>query len=525
MSASRERKMRTEQGVPFDAPQKKKKKLSEGAIFAICVIVVVALLLGGLFGYRAFQRNRTVLTVGPEKISATDFNYFYNNVVSSISSYYTFFGIQAGVALDKQNVTTSGSTNLGLFGIDSSYLTTHTPDAEGNYDVTWAQLLAYNAMNSAVQVYAVYNEAVAAGYQLDADVVAELDEEVANISAAATTYGYSDADAYIESIFGSNTSVAGYRNYLEVTHIATNYVQSLNYTESELDARYAESPESFDAVSYYCYRVNSSAFAEKNEDGTTAEVTKANRLAAKAAAEAMLADFQTEIPEDNEDEKGTVTLYADYLRSNVTSGISEEAATWLFDEASAGDVKYFEGTVAEGAEDPDSYFVIQLIDKEDYQTVDVLEIYVANDAEDAELGEGELTAEEKVAAVEAALAADDSRESFTSLIAEYSSEEGDGVVEGMSRSTMNNVSKDVLNWCSLERRAEGDWQKFEVNGGTIFLYFTGLNNTHRHSAVTSTLRSEWVTEKTEAALAVCGYDEDAAMAANVDLAFNATSTS
>ena len=46
MSASRERKKRMEKGtVPASVPQKK-KKLSEGWILAICVVLIVALVFG-----------------------------------------------------------------------------------------------------------------------------------------------------------------------------------------------------------------------------------------------------------------------------------------------------------------------------------------------------------------------------------------------------------------------------------------------------------------------------------------------
>ena len=57
MSASRERKKRLVQ-EENPAPEKKtKKKLSEGVILAISVVLVLALVIGGILGYRAYWRN------------------------------------------------------------------------------------------------------------------------------------------------------------------------------------------------------------------------------------------------------------------------------------------------------------------------------------------------------------------------------------------------------------------------------------------------------------------------------------
>ena len=55
MSASRERKKRLEQGKePVIETKKTKKKISEGWIFTISVILVVALVFGGIFGYNVW---------------------------------------------------------------------------------------------------------------------------------------------------------------------------------------------------------------------------------------------------------------------------------------------------------------------------------------------------------------------------------------------------------------------------------------------------------------------------------------
>ena len=136
MSASRERKKRMQDGnVSASAPQKKtKKKLSEGWILAISVVLIVALVFGGVFGFRAYQRSRTVLTVGSHEVKVPEFNFFYYNTVSSFANYASYVGIDTATALDKQNVTTDALNYLPVFGVDTSYLSDYQANEEGVYE-------------------------------------------------------------------------------------------------------------------------------------------------------------------------------------------------------------------------------------------------------------------------------------------------------------------------------------------------------------------------------------------------------
>lgn len=513
MSASRERKKRMEQGQqPVPAQVKKKKKLSEGAILAICVVLIVALVFGGMFAYRTVVRNQTVLTVGEHEVSVKEFNLFYNSTASGLQSYASILGITTGVALDEQYVTANGLMYMGLLGLDSSYLSDATTDDDGTFNVTWAQVIAYNAMKSAVQTYAVYDEAVAAGYQLDAEALEEIETEVSTLAMYATIYG-TTIDDYLEDIYGAGCDEALYRSYLTAAHTAEHYLSSLEYTAEEISARYDESPEKFDVATYYSYTVKASDFAETKEDGTTADVTDENRASAKEAAEAMEKAFA------QEDER--VSLRADHTQETAKSVCGEDGAAWLFGTAKPGDVKMFQNE--------DTYYVLKLVANENYDSLNVIELVVAaDDEEEHDHEEGEevdhLHAEEKVTAVTDALKSDASEEKFKELVKEYSDQSGDAVIENMTRSTMASVSADMLDW-SMESRKAGDYRVFETDSGTIILYFTGYGKTYRDLSVSATLVSEWFEKVTDAAEEVCGYDEDAAMHGNVDLAFTATSSS
>lgn len=510
MSASRERKMRMEQTKSTAPAKKTKKKPSQGLILAICIVLIVAIVLGSVLIYRNAQTKKTVLTVGNHEVSVQEFNYFYGATANSIGSYASLTGIQTGVPLDEQNVTTSGITYLGLFGISTEYLTDKTP-TDGTYDVTWAQLLAYNAMNTAAQTYAFYDEAMANGFT-DDDIDTEINETIDSMRATAKTYGRS-LDELLTANYGRGCNEKNYREYLRVSHIASHYASSLyentTYTQEELDARYHESAEEFDVASFYLYKVSASDFVEEDAQGNTPDPTDAEKEKAKSAAEDMEKEFDTE--------KTGVTLRADNVRSTVQSNATKAAADWLFDEAKAEDVKLF------ASEDGNDYFVLKLVDKNDYQLINALQITIANDGEDGP-AEGEKSAEEKVAAITAALKEDASEENFKALIEEYPTENSNGVSEGMSRNNLVNLSDEAFFWAGMETRKVGDYEMFKTDSSTVFLFFNGYGKSRQETVVTNTLINERLTALVEAAVAACNYDESAAMKANVDLTFRDTSS-
>lgn len=499
MSASRERKKRMEKGtVPASVPQKK-KKLSEGWILAICVVLIVALVFGGVLGFRAYQRNRTVLTVGNHDVTVSEFNFFYYNRAYSVANYASTFGIDTSVSLKEQNVTTNALTYLPFMGYDTSYFKDYTANEAGVYeDVTWAQYLAALTKDTIVQAYAIYNEAMAAGYTLDADDQKEIDDEIATLELQAVTQGES-LDGMLSRVFGSGCDEEGYRSYMTVIHVASHYPETLKYTDEQIAARYEESPENFDIVSFYLYTTKASDYAEKDEEGNAAEPTEANEAEAKNNAERMAADFRAM----NDD----VKVCADYTKPTVTSSYGEEAAAWLFDTASLDgeNVKLFEkdGT----------YYVIKLAAKGDYQSYNAIELFIENDSEEA--AEGEMTAERKIAAISAAMKRDHSEENMKAMVEKYG-DGSDGVVENMMRSSMSSVDKSVFIW-ALDSHKAGDFTSFITDNGTMFLFITGEGETRHNVSVSNTITSEWMEEIYEAALASCNYDEDAAMAGNVGL--------
>ncbi|MBE6985446.1 MAG: hypothetical protein E7434_07575 [Ruminococcaceae bacterium] len=551
MSASRERKKRVEYStIAQPEVKKEKKKISEGWIFAICMILIAAVVFGGMWYYRYSQAHRTVLTVGDHDVEVCEFNFFYRELAATCDQYYSYLGMDNTIALDEQKIDSSDLSMMGLVGIDTSYLEAFEP-VDGVYDVTWAQLLANNAMRNAASAYSVYQAGTAAGYKLTEEEQDSIDDSVAEIQSYADQNNM-DIDDYIEAVFGRDCDEDAYRKYMEVVTVASSYPNTIEYTAEEMAARDAEAPEDFDTAAFYYYVTDAStiqaeqeaaeaateeetseenaeeeAVEEETEEETEAELTDEEKAEldnqAKEAAEKMAADF------DVEDD--SVSIYTDYTREYLESmsysvELPEEAYDWLYGEAQPDEVKMFTIEKDEELEDDENrYAVVKFITREDYNTVNHLFLTIADDEEGAELAEGEKTAEEKVAEIKASLEADPSEENFRSLILanlDHEHEEGEehdhseeGNAENQSRYAFSSVSKEMYNWMMVEERAAGDWTVSDQEGQTVFYFYLGEGEGYRDLSIENTLRSEWYTETTDAAIENCGYDEEAAMTAEV----------
>ena len=221
------------------------------------------------------------------------------------------------------------------------------------------------------------------------------------------------------------------------------------------------------------------------------------------------------------EEDENVSLYADYNREAIKSYITEEAATWLFETANIGDVKLFAN------EDGTTYYVVKLVaDDVNYLTSNFLQIYIEADSTSAEEHvhvEGEehavedMTAAEKVEAIQAALKENSSEENFRALSDTYNTQPDYLELEDTSYAYLANyVSKEAFNW-NIAGLEAGDYQVFENANGTYILFYLGTSDTYRNLSVNAKLVTEMAENLTKEALENCNFDMDAAMKGSVSL--------
>ena len=214
MSASREKKLRRElreaemNGDTVKKAKKQKKAMSPmrakkirsaiSTTVGILVVVVFALLIFVNCGF--LQKNATAVTVGEHKLSPAEFNYFYQdsyyNVRSSMSSYWQYM-VDTTKPIEDQ---------------------TCSMDEDGG---TWREYLTKTAMQSATQVYALYDAALENGYTLTEDAQTTIDGIPDNIESYASANGFKDADDYLEDFYGKGADLDSYVTYMTVQQYAS----------------------------------------------------------------------------------------------------------------------------------------------------------------------------------------------------------------------------------------------------------------------------------------------------------------
>ena len=71
------------------------KILGRAGIIAICLLVVVGAAWGVVYTTGVLQRSFTAVTVGDYKVSALEFNMYYNDILSNLMNTHAQYGMDA----------------------------------------------------------------------------------------------------------------------------------------------------------------------------------------------------------------------------------------------------------------------------------------------------------------------------------------------------------------------------------------------------------------------------------------------
>ena len=293
MSASSKKKLRKEQNAASmtqkqQAAAKEAKKLkiytvTFWVVLALCVSLVAGLALKSpVTGVLASLT--TAVEVGEHKVSAVELNYFY---IDAINEYCNKYSSWISYILDS-------SKPLSAQSYDSTT------------GKTWADNFLDMAIGNVKNTYALYDAAKAAGHQLTEEEQKSVTTLYDNMGVYAKAYNYSDASAYLKSIYGDGASEKSYKEYYEVTVLASSYYSK--YSE-DLEASYTDVTfRDFEKGKLYEY--NSYTYAshflsvddfkmggEKGKDGKVTyseeEIKAAEEAVKKAAEEMAVADNNT----------------------------------------------------------------------------------------------------------------------------------------------------------------------------------------------------------------------------------------
>ena len=298
MSASSKKKLRKEQNAAVQtekqkAAQKEAKKLKAytwtfWVVMGLCVALVAGIALKAPVNGLA-NRLITSLQVGEHKVSAVELNYFYIDAINEYcneNSSWISYMIDSNKPIGDQVVDqTTGET--------------------------WADSFLDMAIDNAKNTYALYDAAVASGHKLTEEEQTSVQELYDNMDVYATYYGYNNASAYLKSVYGDGANDSTYRDYYEVTVLASSYyaahANELKEAYEDVEIREYEKDKlyEYNSYSYASHYMSVDKFktgGTKDDKGNvtyTDEEIKAAEAAVKAAAEKVAVKDNDTIEELN----------------------------------------------------------------------------------------------------------------------------------------------------------------------------------------------------------------------------------
>lgn len=448
----------------------REKRVSTGITVAVLVVLAAFVLS---FPIRSIiTLNRTYITVGGEKLTQVEYDYYYytalNNYINSYSMYLSYFGLDLSGDLSQQ-----------------AYSDT----------LSWKDHFDEMAVDNIKFGKSLKADAKAAGFTYD--VTQDYERFVTQQKAAAKAAGMSLRD-YCKGAFGPYATLKRIKPCVEdALYVAAYYdklSEDLTPGDEEIETVYDGDPESYDSVDYRILSFNAELpteptdladpDAEPLEEGQTytpsdAEVEKA-MADAKALADEAVKTVKTE-----------GDLMENIKRISTASAIRD----WLFDGArKAGDT-----TVVEDAT-YNRYFCLAFEKRyrDETATADV-RVMVVPDEEEA-LGiygtwnSGEAT-----------------EESFGALCDgeyyDYSVGEG-GLIEGVTRS--GDMFEELIDWIFAEGRKGGDCEVVTVPDVASFIvYYVGVGHPEWYITIRNDLLRDALDEYTEALKKECEVSDPA----------------
>lgn len=468
MSASSEKKRRQaerQQGIDKkaelqrEAEEKAKKSRLKWRLgtAAIALFVVLCLVLNSSLPFHA-----NAVKVGDEAYSAAEMNYFYANAYYEYYEYMNMFGVDFSAPLQNQECLLM---------------------EEGS----WQDFLTDYAKESAHGLASLYQEAVAAGYELSADGEAAVEEAMASLTEYATANGYSSTKKYINALYGTGMTEDILRDMMYKGNVVNEYVihvaGEFTYSDSELTAYYDEHADEFNTydISYYFIAAETEEVTD-DEGNTSTQVVEGGAEKALADAVSIAADITDRASFD-----AAVAAYAEgAVVSDVTaalkSNLNTAYADWVVDAArQTGDVETFMSE--------NGGYVVMFNDMDDnkYPTTAMRHILIKSvDADgDGAYSEDEMAeAKAKIEEIEKEwLAGEQTAERFAELAEQYSEDEGSNTNGGLYEEIgMGDMVTEIDAFLFEEGRKVGDTAIVHGNNGGYdgyhLVYFAGFGDSY-----------------------------------------------
>lgn len=330
----------------------------------ITVAVVILLFIAALFINSNFIRRQvTAFEANGMKFTTAEYQYFYMNTISEYTNNVkTAYGDYASSMLPDSTKPLDSQTN---------------PLTGETWDVYFKKATSDNLLYYS----GAYMEAKSKGFTVSDEDYAKVDADVDSFAAQIAAY-YSFPE-YLNSQYGSSSGLNEklYRELNKQQYYVSMYAQKVSdeftYSDTDIDAYYAENKDKFDVFVYRFFTVRAETL-NKEDYETDEAYNEADQAAIEAAREEAAAyvasisdeqDFLAKAKEYNPDtyEKNSSTLY--HINGD---DLTTTFADWAKDEErKAGDL-YTSPTNADEAANR-AFYVVYFLERLDneYPTVNV----------------------------------------------------------------------------------------------------------------------------------------------------------
>lgn len=449
--------------------EEKERAAREKRISTITTVVIVAVLVCFALSFpirSMIAQNKTICTIGDQKIGQVEFDYSYNVSVNNYINTYSAY--------------------LSYFGLDPSKDLSTQPYMD---NLTWKDYFEESAVESMQRSKALKADAQAAGFTYD--VSRDYENFVVQQREAAKNAGVS-LSRYVRQSYGDYATMNRIKPFVEeALYVAAYYEElegKLKPSAEEVEAVYTANPENYDSVDYRILQFAAELPTEPTEladpdaqapaEGTQytpsdAEVEKA-MADAKVLADAALKTIKTE-----------GELIENIKRSSTNTSIRD----WLFDDSrKAGDTSVMEDTTY------NRYYCVEFVNRyrNDNATADIRVMACAEEEDALNI----LSAWKNGAATEESFIELCDGEFYDNAVAKG------GLVEGVSSS--EDMYEELLAWIFAEGRAAGDCDVITIpDTGSFVVFYSGEGKAEWYNGIQSSLLNDALGEYVDAQMEKC----------------------
>jgi len=523
MSASDKKKLRkeqvaaalTEKQLQEQREAKKLKTYTIAFVTAIALVVVIAvgvLVSRGITQSGVYEKNTVAANIDGKDLSTVEMNYYFNDAVNNLYSEWY------------QSYSDSTDTYLQYFlGLDVTKPLNEQTNTEE--DILWSEYFLNEALEQAKSDYALETLALAEGHTLTEEEQESVDNIINNLPTYAMLYGYSNADKYLQAMYGYGSDLDSYKEYCLRSALANSYynanLEALTYEDSDIRAYEKEKFDDYSAYSYTsCYLSYNNFLEGGTEDEESGDIVysedeeQAARDDLKKAAEALATATSVE---DLEEKVEALEFPDEETSISVTktdramhTEIGEVLSDWLSDSArKEGDIAALPSVSGEGDDAvTNGYYVVIFHSRDDNDsymgTVRHLLVEFEGGTEDEESGDIVYSEDEKNAAKETAEGylkmyndGEKTEDAFIELVKEYSADstaEDGGLFEDVNLDS--GLVETFTDWSIDPNRKAGDVEVIESPYGYHVMYFVSFSElTYRDSMIVNEMKTadqeEW----------------------------------